>query len=273
MRLPFQKGAPKAGLRHPATALSPDMPSVKVAALYRAARVGGDFFDFATVGSSRLLLLLLDIAGERTQALHIAAAVQDVFRGGTDLMLHEDVNEAVALPHLLLDINHAIMTAAGGVRHSPAFLGCFNEELGTFSYVNAGHTPALLRDQSGITVLSASGLPLGLFSHATHDAQISVLSPNSALLLVSRGLEEAKSGGEEFGLERVQQVLERSAASTPQELCGEVLEAVRLFVESAPKRLLSLGKRQPISENDAFGANDATVLALLRRSTAMAAGA
>jgi serine phosphatase RsbU (regulator of sigma subunit) len=273
MRLPFQKAVPKAGLRHPLTAVAPEMPSAKVAALYRAARVGGDFFDFATVGASRLLLLLLDIAGERTQALHIAAAVQDVFRGGADLMLHEDVNEAVALPHLLLDINHAIMTAAGGVRHSPAFLACFNEALATFSYVNAGHTSALLRDQSGITVLSANGLPLGLFSHATHDAQISVLAPGSALLLVSRGLVEVKAGGEEFGLERVQQVLERSDATTPQELCAEVLDAVRLFVENAPKGLLGRGKRQPISENDAFGANDATALALVRHATAMAAGA
>lgn len=273
MRLPFQKSAPKVVLRQPAPAAMPRMPSASIAAQYRAARVGGDFFDFAPAGPSRVLLLLLDIAGKRDEALHIAAAAQDVFRGGADLMLHEEVNEAVALTELLLEINHAIMNAAGGVRHAPGFLGCFSEALGTFSYVNAGHTPALLRDESGITEFGANGLPLGLFSHATHDAQIFAMSPASALLLVSRGLIEVKAGGEEFGLERVKQVLQRSTARTPQELCGQVLGAVRLFVDNAPRSRLGFGKRQAVADGDALGENDTTVLALVRHAAARAAGA
>src|ERR1035438_5006970 len=57
--------------------------------------------------------------------------------------------------------------AAAGVRSCSAFLGCYNEELGTICYANAGHTPGLLRDPSGITELPATGLPLGLFSAST----------------------------------------------------------------------------------------------------------
>ena len=86
----------------------------------------------------------------------------------------------------------AIIAAEGGVRSCPAFAGCYNEDLGTICYFNAGHTPGLLRDLTGITELPATGLPLGLFSHATCEAPLVALPPGAALLLVSRGLLEGK---------------------------------------------------------------------------------
>jgi serine phosphatase RsbU (regulator of sigma subunit) len=264
MKIPFRSRAPVRELRKPAPAKFPDLPTLQVGALYRGARVGGDFFDFIQVGSSRLLVLLLDIAGKREEALHIAAAIQDVFHGAADLFYADDVNEPVALISMLLDINRAIMEAAGGVRCAPAFLGCYNEVLGTCCYVNAGHTPALLKQDGEITVFDANGLPLGLFSHATHDAQICVMGPGSALVLVSRGLIEAKAHKEEFGLERVKQALRDAPGQDAEALCKLVLERVREFVESQQKhRLLSRGNHQ-IAESDPLGDNDATTLALVR---------
>ena len=55
-------------------------------------------------------------------------------------------------------------------------------------YANAGHTPALLRDEAGITPLEASGLPLGLFSRTTQSVSTCALAPGAALLAVSRGI-------------------------------------------------------------------------------------
>jgi serine phosphatase RsbU (regulator of sigma subunit) len=271
MRIPFRSHAPVRELRKPAPAKFPELPTLRVGALYRGARVGGDFFDFIQVGSSRLLVLLLDIAGKREEALHIAAAIQDVFHGGADLFYADDVNEPVAVISMLLDINRAIMDAAGGVRCAPAFLGCYNEVLGTCCYVNAGHTPALLKSADGnIVTFDANGLPLGLFSHATHDAQLCVMDHGSALVLVSRGLIEAKAHKEEFGLERVKQAVRDAPGHDAQVLCHCVLEKVREFLESQHKhRLLSRTNHQ-ITETDPFGENDATTLALVRCAAAVA---
>ena len=264
MRLPFQTAAAARALRKPQHVDPPEMPSAEVAALYRAARTGGDFFDFALAGS-RLLILLLDIAGERDEALDIAAAAQDAFRGGADLLLAEDVNQAVALTQLVLDINRAILQAAGGVRCAPAFLGCYNQSLGTLFYINAGHTPALLRENGEVAALEASGLPLGLFSHAVHESQMSVLAAGAALLLVSRGLVEARSGAEEFGLERVKQVLRKTAMTGAEPLCREVLNQLKAFVESAPRRtLLGRGLGRQVADHEPLGQNDTTAVALLR---------
>src|SRR5919204_3017851 len=97
MRIPFRPQAPVRELRKPASAQIPELPSIRVGALYRGARVGGDYYDFIQAGSSRMLVLLLDVAGKRDEALHIAAAVQDVFHGAADLFYADDVNEPVAL--------------------------------------------------------------------------------------------------------------------------------------------------------------------------------
>ena len=104
---------------------------------------------------------------------------------------------------LCLQLNRAVIEASDGVRPCPAFAGCYDEDLGTITYFNAGHPAGLVRDETGIAELHATGLPLGLFSHTTVDVSTVVLPPGAGLLLVSRGIVEAKCAGEEFGLQQV----------------------------------------------------------------------
>jgi serine phosphatase RsbU (regulator of sigma subunit) len=271
MRLPFLRRGPAKELRQPLRPTLPDMSSLQVGALYRGARVGGDFYDYIVTGEHRMLVLLLDIAGKRDEALHIASSVQEVFRGAADLFAVDQVNEPVAITGLLLEINRCIMTAANGVRCAPGFLGCYNDTVGTLCYINAGHTPALLKDDGNVNLLGANGLPLGLFSHATHDAQLCAMPPGATLLLVSRGLVETKAGHEEFGLERVMEILIKSTTREPQQLCASVLEEVRVFLENHARHRL-LGNNHSISEEDPLGTNDVTALALARASMSAAAG-
>ena len=239
------------------------MQTADLAALYRAARVGGDFFEFVQVGE-RLIFVLLDIAGKRDQALHIAAAVQETLRElAPVLFTSTDLNEADAVTDLVLKLNQTILTAAGGVRCAPGFVGCYNEAVGIVSFINAGHVPALVRDNGDISVLEASGLPLGLFSHATHDAQVCVLSEGSALLLASRGLLEVRAGGEEYGMDRLKAGLGQVKAETAHDLCAGVLRNVSEFVEQQKRRRF-LGRGGASAEGDSLGENDITTVALIR---------
>lgn len=246
MKLPFATSAPVEERRKPAPSNIPVLSSGTLAALYRSARKGGDFFDFASI-RARLIFFLLDIAGERDEALHIAAAVQDGFRSDTaELFNRAPLNESDALSDLAISLNRTILATAGGVRLSPAFLGCYDEELGTLTYINAGHTPALVRDKDGVGLLAASGLPLGLFSHATHDPQICALQLGDALLMVSKGLVESRAGSREFGLDRLKDSFAKLPFSTATELCSGVLTAVQQFT------------------NNAAPQNDITAIALVR---------
>ena len=255
MKLPFRQTAVQRSLRKPEPSVVPHLQTASMAALYRAARVGGDFFDCATV-RGRLVFFLLDIAGKREQALDIAAGLQRVFReDGIKLFQGSPLNEADALSDLTILFNRTLIQLANGVRCAPAFLACYEEDLGTIFYINAGHTPALLRDREGISSLGATGLPLGLFSHSTHDAQMSVLEPSALLLVVSKGLVESRRGNKELGLERVRHALAEMKPQDASEVCANVLDMVQEFTHNAP------------------GQNDITALSIMRSSVSSLAEA
>ena len=224
LNLPFLRRPIAPDLKKPEPTCFPVMSTAEIAVRYHGARIGGDFFDIVSIGD-RLIFVTLDIAGKRDYAFHVAAIVQVVFRErAEDLFSSEPVNEADAITQLVLSINRAIMEISGTAHFSTGFAGCFHQTLGTMTYISAGYTPALVRDSHGVQELAANGLPLGLFMHATQDAQMTVLEPGAMLLLFSRGLMEARNRRSEFGIERVRQVLASSNAKTAEALCAQVLE-------------------------------------------------
>jgi len=178
---------------------------------------------------------LLDVAGRRENNQPILTAAQKIFRTlGAELFSPPDINESNAMSQLCLKLNRGLMEAAAGVISCPAFIACYHEKFGTLCYTNAGHTPGLLRDSTGVTELASTGLPLGLFSHATCDAPTVGLEKGAALLLVSRGVVEGKCKDDkaedlEFGLDRVKDRLTANTSSNAQELAGSILNSVGEF--------------------------------------------
>lgn len=258
----FQAAAPATSFRSPLPTALPDLAHSEVAALYRAARIGGDFYDFFHVSPTKLIFLLLDIAGKRERALHVAAETQGVFRvTAQDLYREAGMEDADAVTRLVLELNRTIMSAAGGVCHTPAFLGCYDEEIGTLSYINAGHIPGVLKDDQGTLLLEANGLPLGLFSHSTHDSQFCAICPGAVLLLASKGVVEVRGGHDEFGIERLQNLV----AETPVTDAKSICEAVLAGAEKHQMRPTHFGPGLRIPGFGHSEPNDMTALALYRR--------
>jgi len=234
----------------PAPNAFPKIAGADLAAAVAGERIAGDFHDSIRVGSERVLFGLLDVAGRREDNREILRTAQQIFRNfGAELFSGSDINEANAMTELCLHLNRSLIEVADGVHPCPAFVACYHERLGTLCYTNAGHTPGLLRDPTGISELPSTGLPLGLFSHATCEAPMVAMQKNSALLLVSRGVVEAENhaghSGDDFSLERVKQSFQ-NPISGAQSLCVAVLEAVDTFGAHVP------------------AVNDRTALALVR---------
>jgi len=232
---------------------APMLRHAEIAAVYSGQRVAGDFYEFLRVGPSRMLFVLLDIAGLRADTREILIAMQKTFRTlAPELLCGEDFNETTAMIELCNEMNLTILR--GGLRSCPAFIGCYNEDLGTVCYANAGHTPGLLRDNTGITLLEATGLPLGLFSHTMQSAAACHLVPGSALLVVSRGIVEADyvdvdHQAAEFGLNGVKQNFQHATTLSASDVCLTILQAARKFMPTTPTH------------------NDLTTLALVRNAS------
>jgi serine phosphatase RsbU (regulator of sigma subunit) len=219
----------------PVPAEFPKINGAEIAATTYGKRVAGDFYDSLRVSPERILFGLLDVAGRRENNLPVLAAATKVFRTlGAELFAAPDINESEAMVTLCIQLNRGVMEAAAGVHSCPAFIGCYHEKFGTLCYTNAGHTPGLLRDSTGVTELASTGLPLGLFSHATCDAPTVGLEKGAALLLVSRGVVEGKCKDDkaedlEFGLERVKERLQADSSRSAQPLSASILSAVGEF--------------------------------------------
>lgn len=213
----------------------PKIDGAEIAATTYGKRVAGDFYDSLRVSPDRILFGLLDVAGRRETNQLILSTAQNVFRSrGAELFAGSDINESEAMVSLCIELNRSVMEAAAGVHPCPAFIGCYHERFGTLCYTNAGHTSGLLRDDTGIVELKSTGLPLGLFSHATCDAPMVALEQRAVLLLVSRGVVEGKCKDDriedqEFGLERVKDCLQRESSSSAQAISGSILNTVGEF--------------------------------------------
>jgi serine phosphatase RsbU (regulator of sigma subunit) len=209
----------------------PKIVGAEIAAATYGQRIAGDFYESLRVGPERILFGLLDVAGRRENNQVILTAAQEMFKAvAGELFSKADFNEAEAMTELCLRLNRSLMEAAQGVISCPAFMGCYHEKFGTLCYINAGHTPGLLRDSTGTTELASTGLPLGLFSHATCDAPTVGLERGAVLLLVSRGVVENKSNGDqdedsEYGLKRIKQQFTESVSRDAQALAASVLNA------------------------------------------------
>jgi serine phosphatase RsbU (regulator of sigma subunit) len=235
----------------------PPLSGADIAGMIQGQRVGGDFYGFLRANPCRVVFGLLDVAGSHDENHAIVEAARQTFHElGCKSFADPEVNEADAMMEFCLELNLTVRRVASGVRSCPAFIGCYNEALGTVCYANAGHTPGLLRDPSGVTELPATGLPLGLFSASTYEAPFVALQPGASMLLVSRGVVEAANKQGEFGLQRVKEHFQLASRENAREIATVILASVQDFLHASPAK------------------NDVTALALVRaQSTALAAPA
>ena len=226
----------------PVAIVFPSILGAEISALSVGTRIAGDFYDSFRVNAERVLIGLLNVSSLAETNRSILATGKQIFRDiGTQLFSNPDINEAEAMTELCVSLNRGLIQVSSGVHPCPAFIACYHERFGTLCYTNAGHTPALLRDAGGIAELGSTGLPLGLFSHATADAPTVGVEKCAALLLVSHGVVESEGYGqqsaEKYGLERVKTLLQSATASSAATLCSSILTSVAEFGGQRPSSL------------------------------------
>lgn len=233
--------------KDPLHAQIPALRGGELGAVYYGQRRSGDFYDFVRCSAERVLFGLFDVAGGLDQARPVMYALQQRFRSLTVEYFADHGNELESLTELWIQLNREVMRSAGGVHACAAFIACYNEHQQTVSYVNAGHTPGLVRDGDRILELKATALPLGLFSHGVPDSSVIALTEGDTLLLVSRGIVEARRRSEEFGLDGAKRYLLELDFDTAHETCVGLVARVQQFMQTAPTH------------------NDVTAVSLIRR--------
>ncbi len=215
-------------------AVLPDVPGCELASRYVPAgdggEIGGDFLDVFPLDDRTWAFVLGDVSGKGAEAAAVSAATRYTLR-------------ALARPGLspaatLREVNAVLQAQTESERHCtlvhgqvrPPRKGDGPSARARVVLSLAGHhRPLVLRAGGEVEEVGELGTALALFDDPElHDAEVE-LARDEVLCVFTDGLVEARRGRDQFGSERVAELLHIHRDLSADELAGTVLDAVRAF--------------------------------------------
>ncbi len=196
-------------------------------------QVGGDFYDTFSVNEDDMALVLGDVSGKGVPAALLAGLVHGAIRSSNW------VASAAHHEQALGELNQLLLERASGERYVTMFSCYYDHVERELHYVNAGHCPPLLvrKTPSGFELkqLEEGGTVIGLIAGA-HYRQASVSIATGDLLIVfSDGIvESANPRNDEYGEERLAEVIKANFTKGVEEIRASVLKSVEEFAAGVP---------------------------------------
>lgn len=196
----------------------PELVGLRVAAQYTPmSQVAGDFYDFLAVDDRRLGVLVADVSGHGVPAALVASMVKVAIAAQAE---HADDPARV-----MAGLNSILTGKLQGQFVTAAYL-FLDLEAGSGRYSAAGHPPMLhyRAADNSIHDVVENGLILGLMPFANYASTNLTVGAGDRFLLYTDGVLEADQRGEEFGGDRVKQVLSQSLSA--EQLCSSLSRKV-----------------------------------------------
>jgi serine phosphatase RsbU (regulator of sigma subunit) len=202
----------------------PSLTTLEYAATSVQARaVGGDYYDFLDLGSSRVALVLADVSGKGISAALLMVHLQANLRSQSAILVQD-------LPGSLRFVNRMFYESTKPQNYATLFLGIYYDSTRRLRYVNCGHNPPLLLRGETIERLVANTTVVGLFKEWECAVAEATLAPGDILALYTDGVIEAKNANqEEFGEARLVQALRENRHLEAASLLETVVDIVQHF--------------------------------------------
>ncbi len=205
--------------------IRPEMKTVEYAGVCLQARqVGGDYFDFLSLGPKRLGLIIGDVSGKGIAAALLMANLQAGLRSQS--LLAFDQPEA-----LLRSVNRLFYDNTGDSAYASLLFAEYDDATRRLRYINCGHLSGLLlRGDGNVEQLASTSTLLGLFQEWDCSMREQEISPGDVLALYTDGITEASDRqAEEFGEWRLIEALRRHRELSCQALLTAIVDEVRQF--------------------------------------------
>ncbi len=189
-----------------------------------AREVGGDYYDFLEIADHILGFVLADVSGKGVPAALLMANLQACFRNQPPGALLRPADALKA-------VNRHFFQSTEADRFATLFFCAYDDRTRRLRFVNCGHvSPLLARADGCVERLQPTATMLGAFQEWNcREGQVE-LRAGDALLLYSDGVTEAGiDQGEEFGEERLIEVLRENRANTANALVQKIVDAVAEF--------------------------------------------
>ena len=222
------------------------LASLEVHGFCRPARtVSGDYYDFLTASSDKLVLAVGDISGKGISAALLMATIHSAVRAyslqdipalrepiavgaasGSDLMLASGLEGFEVSPGALLALlNHQLYESTPAEKYATLFLGIYSGRDRKLTYSNGGHLPPIILSEDGnIHRLDRGGTVVGLFDQMSYEEGCAQLRPGDIFLAYSDGVTEPENDFGEFGEQRLIDLV-RENRNSPLTRISEIVTA------------------------------------------------
>lgn len=186
--------------------------------------MGGDYYDFLDFGPRRLGLVVGDTSGKGIGAALLMANLQANLRSQSAVASRRP-------EHFLRCVNRLFFDNTTDSSYATLFFAEYDDRTRRLRYANCGHqTAMLLRADHSLERLESTCTVLGLFGQWDCTIQETRLSPGDTLVVYTDGITEAfNHAQEEFGEDRLIDVLTRNRHQCSRDLLNTIVEEVRNF--------------------------------------------
>ena len=208
---------------------APDVPGFQIASRFEACTdITGDFFVFIPLPDGCIGFAIGDVSGHGVQAgliMSMAKKTLEIYAA-----------QALGPADTLARVNDALVADLGGKMFISMCYAVMDPNEGTITWARAGHNPALRYNlvSEAASEIKPKGMVVGMKSGAIFrqslEEEVTSIDPGDVFLLYTDGITETMNlQHEEFGPERLSEIVKQFAGDGPNVLVDQIMDRIRHF--------------------------------------------
>lgn len=200
------------------------------ASMQPAKEVGGDFYDFYTVDSDHIAMVMANVSGKGVPAA--------LFMVIAKTLIKNQAQAGCSPAEIFTSVNAQLYENNENNMFVTAWIGIYEVSSGKLTFSNAGHNPPLVKRGNGSFeyLRITSGFVLAGLEAAKYRQSEIILEKGDILYLYTDGVTEASNSRSEFyGEERLSQIMNRHLEAEPADLLSAVKSDMEAFTQGMPQ--------------------------------------
>lgn len=214
---------------------SPDMAGCDVAGFcLPAEEVGGDYYDFISLGDRKLGVAIGDVSGKGVPAAIYMTLTKGVFQS------HAEVD--VSPKQVLTKVNGLMYRSIERGSFVSMFYAVIDLGLMKMKFARAGHNPAIYynRHNQNIRALEPAGIALGLekgevFANVIKEQEMNLQSGDLFVMYTDGFSEAMNNDQQQYSEERLHQTIQKHSAASAQQIIHQVYLEIKSFSQEHPQ--------------------------------------
>lgn len=206
----------------------PENKSYSVSTIYHPhTNVGGDFISCVESRKGQLSICIADVSGKGVPAALLMANFQAMYQSVTSQ--YRDPKK------IINKLNQHVFNITKGEKFITCFIGTYNYETSTLTYINAGHNPPILFQKGVNTLLKKGTTILGAFEEIPFlEIGEEIIEKDALLLCYTDGLVELQNNaGEYYQENRLLDFVARNKNCKDCEINDKLLEEIDDFKQNS----------------------------------------